>query len=125
MKLPVRFTARVVPGSGRGKHLGVPTFNLALEDIPKDLQEGIFAGSAEIDGKKYVAAIHYGPRPVFHDSETFEVHLVDSVLNESLETIIIFLKERLRDVKDFPSKEALAEQIQDDIEKTRAIMGSL
>lgn len=118
------FSARTVSGRGRGKDLGIPTYNIDLQDVPKGLPEGIFAGSAEIEGKRYIAAIHYGPRPVFKDTTAFEVHLLDNAPERTPEKLVISLHERLRDVQDFPSAEEMLVQISQDIAATRAIMGA-
>lgn len=109
-------------GSGRGKEIGTPTMNLNLNDIPQEIEEGIYAGWAQIDEVWCMAAIHYGPRPVFQDSLTFEVHLLDVEIGIPPEKLNIALVERLRDVLNFPSAEALFAQIQRDIEQTRGIL---
>ena len=46
--LPFSFNARVVTGFGRGsKELGCPTANL---DVPVDLESGVYAGYARVEG---------------------------------------------------------------------------
>jgi riboflavin kinase / FMN adenylyltransferase len=117
-----RFTAGVVSGSGRGKNLGTPTLNLNLADVPSSLQEGIYACFATIDGMREQAAMHYGPRPVFKDTTSCEVHLLDRTLTSAPASVTVEIIERLRDVQDFPSPAALMDQIARDIERTRAIL---
>ena len=119
---PNRFRAKVISGRGRGRDLGFPTYNMDLQNVPKTLEEGIYAGSAEIDGKVFPAAMHYGPRPVFRDSKAFEVHLIDVTPETDPEEMIIDIKKRLRDVQDFPSVEEMLKQITHDVDTTRAIM---
>ncbi len=116
------FTARVVSGSGRGKDIGAATMNVDLSDVPKDLEEGIFAVMVNVDGKDLKAAMHYGPRPVFQDSKSCEVHVIDEVILHAPHTIEVTIVERLRDVTDFPSKDALMEQITKDVEQARGIL---
>lgn len=118
---PIRFTATIIRGSGRGKDLGIPTFNLNLHEIPSDVTRGIYAGSVSIDGLNVPAAMHYGPRPVFQDSDSFEVHVLGNV-NDDLHALDVTLVARLRDVQNFASAEAMLRQIEDDIAATRAIM---
>ncbi len=120
----IRFHAVIVSGSGRGKRLGIPTYNLDLSAVPSDLSEGVYAGSVEILGKSYIAAIHYGPRPVFKDTKTFEAHLIDGAPDTEPTELDIIVQERLRDVLDFPTPEAMLIQIEGDINRTRAIMGT-
>lgn len=139
----MQFTARVITGSGRGKGLGTPTLNLDLQDVPADLAEGIYAGRVEwrvkneelrvgmtesIRNSSFVirncaAAIHYGPRPVFNDSLSFEVHLLDADVPSAPPSVMVTVLERIRDVRNFPSPEELKTEIARDIERCRAILG--
>jgi riboflavin kinase/FMN adenylyltransferase len=119
---PLSFTAPLIKGSGRGKSLGVATMNLDLKDVPKDLSEGIYACFALSDGKRYKAAMHYGPRPVFKDTPSCEVHLIDEMIKTAPKDVTVIVIERLRDIADFPSKEALMAQIADDIARARGIL---
>jgi FAD synthase len=104
--------------------LKVPTINLELADVPPSLMHGIYACSAVIGGKTYKSAVHYGPRPVFKDSESFEVHILDAAIPDPPETLELTVVARLRDVENFPDAEALKAAIADDIAAVRAILGS-
>jgi len=133
----MRFTASVIRGSGRGKDLGYPTINLSLADIPPELEHGIYAcfvswkreapaperssvrGTAG-SGKR--AVVHYGPRHVFQEGAAFEVHVLDTVMDEPPETLEIEMARKLRDVRAFASVEALKEQIGRDCEDARRIL---
>ncbi len=121
---PITFTAAVTAGAGRGKTMGIPTLNVSLADVPSHVQEGVYAGLVNIRSESHFAAIHYGPRPVFHDSKTFEAHLLDTTHLEAPKTVTITLVARLRDVRNFPSPEELVAQIDRDIARTRAILKS-
>jgi riboflavin kinase / FMN adenylyltransferase len=116
------FTARVVLGAGRGKGLGTPTMNLDLAAVPQDLQEGIYACYATVEGKRELAAMHYGPRPVFKDTTSCEVHLLDRIVVHAPETLTVQVIAYLREVRDFPSTDALMAQIHRDIQDARAIL---
>lgn len=116
------FSARLVTGRGRGRTIGTPTLNVDLNDVPVGIPEGIYAGWTRIDGFWTMAAIHYGPRPVFQDSVSFEIHLLDIKVMEQPERIEIVLVERLRAVLNFNSVEELITQINQDIEQTRGIL---
>ncbi len=118
MEQSLTFTARVISGAGRGKRLGTPTMNMNLADVPHDLAEGIYV--CRTDGES--AVMHYGPRPVFRDTTSCEVHLLDRVLERAPDTIIVEVIHKLRDVRDFPSPEALMAQIADDIAQARGIL---
>lgn len=116
------FIANIIQGAGRGRKIGAPTINIRLEDIPSSIEEGIYAGWINIDETWCPAAIHYGPRPVFKDSRAFEVHVLDRTIDTPPSSATIALVQRLRDVQDFPSTEALMAQIHDDIGQTRDIL---
>jgi riboflavin kinase / FMN adenylyltransferase len=119
---PLRFSGHTVRGDSRGKSLGYPTINVDLQDVPHDLEHGIYACWSEVDGKRYRAAVHYGPRPVFSAGIAFEVHLLDSVLESLPATITVDVVQRLRDVKNFDDAESLKTAIADDVTRTRAIL---
>lgn len=114
--------AVVIPGRSRGRRIGIPTLNIDLRAIPKELEHGIYACWITVNGKRLMGAMHYGPRPVFKDSETFEVHVLDAALAESPKTVDIEIVARIRDVENFASTEALKETIAADIAAVRAIL---
>ena len=140
--LSITFTAHATAGSGRGVLLGYPTINLRIEDVPSNIEEGIYAGYVDVVryasrvGKQeqakritsneqratFSAAIHYGPRLLYNDSTAFEIHLIDAELEAAPDTITVEMVARLRDVENFPSENALKEQIAMDISEARAIL---
>ncbi len=103
--------------------MGIPTVNLHLEDVPSGLLEGIYACWVTMNGTKIMGALHYGPRPVFHDSVSCEVHLLHTELRDAPEELTIEPVGRLRDVRDFRSPEELRAQIEHDVADTRAMLG--
>ncbi|OGJ58422.1 hypothetical protein A2635_02685 [Candidatus Peribacteria bacterium RIFCSPHIGHO2_01_FULL_51_9] len=120
----MQFTAYVVTGAGRGKKIGTPTLNVNLDDVPKKLKEGIYACRVQWkvgDGRWADAVLHYGPRPVFKDSLSCEVHILDEHIEHSPDMITIDIMKYLRPVLDFPSPQALKKQIEKDIEEARNI----
>ena len=125
MNLPLTIhSAKVVSGAGRGRKLGIPTINVDPSCAPEELSQGIYACFAVVGDKKYMGAMHYGPRPVFHDSFSLEVHIIDAVLETVPETIDLSIVSYIRDVQDFPTTEALLARIEKDIHETRAILHS-
>jgi len=119
------FSARTVHGAGRGRRdLKCPTINLDLRDVPAQLSEGIYACEAIADngGKFEQAVMHYGPRPVFRDSVSCEVHLLDSVPRGKPETLAVRVVARIRGIEDFPTPQALREKIEDDIARARVLL---
>lgn len=118
----MHFTARVVRGEGRGKGLGTPTINLAIESIPKNIVHGIYAGWVTIDNQKFPAAMHYGPKPFYKEDVSFEVHAIDTALGEIPENVDIALVKKLRDIQNFSSEAALKRQMQMDIAEARRFL---
>lgn len=118
------FTARTVRGSGRGRHMGIPTINLHLQDIPEDMREGVYAAWVTMGNHRYAAALHYGPRPVHGDTPSCEVHLLDTEIASVPGSIRIHPVEFLRKVRDFPDEAALIAAIHNDIAHARTILTS-
>ena len=112
----------LVSGSARGRRIGIPTLNIELASAPKELAYGIYACLIFFGGATYKGGMHYGPRPVFKDTETFEVHVLDAVIDEPPSTIDLKVIAKIRDVKDFPSTEALKEAIAEDFRITRMLL---
>ncbi|HVW66792.1 MAG TPA: riboflavin kinase [Candidatus Peribacteraceae bacterium] len=121
---PVVFTAPVVSGSGRGKDLGIATMNLELDSVPSELTEGIYACFVMFDGKRYMAGMHYGPRPVFKDTRSCEIHILDEWIEKTPDALEVLVVGRIRDVADFPSVDDMLKQIEDDIANVRAILSA-
>lgn len=81
---PFRLRGRVVPGARRGKELGFPTANLALDDDYQLPADGVYTVRAELqlpDGRMLTkgGAANVGIRPQFDDGDarTVEVHVLD------------------------------------------------
>ena len=118
MQKNICFTSKVYKGEGKGKSLGAPTMNLDLSNVPSDLLEGVYAVFVLEGETKHPATMHYGARPTLGFDPSCEVHLLGSLQNEQ-ETITVEVIQKLRDVQDFGSEEALKKQIAEDIEKAR------
>ena len=126
MGRPYRLRGQVVPGAGRGRVLGFPTVNLAVEPgrvLPGD---GIYAGWAEVEGERYAAAINIGVRPTFESEEpqrAVEAYLLDFEGQLYGQTLALTFVERLRPERRFGSAEELTEQIARDVAATRRVLG--
>lgn len=120
--MPLSFDAHIITGSGRGKGLGSPTMNLDTHEVPAELAEGVHAVFAHIDGTQYDAVMHYGPRPVFADSLSCEVHLLDTTLTQAPEHLTVDVVGKLRDVFHFASPDDLKMQIALDIANAKKLL---
>lgn len=117
----------VVAGHGRGKGLGYPTAN--LRTWPRLLLpgQGIYAGVAEHQGRRYRAAIDVGTNPTFGvEPLHVEAFLLDYEGNEITgDPLAVEFWARLRDEVRYGSVDELVAAIAEDVAKTRAMVGGL
>lgn len=122
---PIEITGTVVRGDERGRKLGWPTANLALDDTSNTLPDGVYSGiarlqTAEGNHIKYAAAISVGTNPTFAgDDSRFEVHILDfdgNIYGQKLTILPITL---IRPTLTFNSASSLVDQIQSDIDLIR------
>lgn len=115
----------VVRGDGRGRELGFPTANLALDDgdLPED---GIYAAWARIDDdpRQWAGSVSVGVNPTFvGDRERrVEVHLHDADLDLYGRRLVVTLVAFLRPTLCFDTVEALIAQTSDDVTRCRALL---
>jgi len=109
----------VQKGASRGKELGYPTANIALQE---DVPHGI-----------YISTIRIGTSSVWHpaitfvgDAKTFEESLVQAEtyifdFNEDIydTRVTINLLEKIRENKKFDTVDALIKQIEHDVSQAR------
>jgi riboflavin kinase/FMN adenylyltransferase len=91
---------------------------------------GIYAGAATVGGRKVPASVGVGVAPTFGGEEgtspvTIEAYLLDFEGEIYGETIRLEFWKRLRDELKFESVEALIEQMDKDVEETRALTTGL
>jgi len=114
----------VISGHGRGKGLGFPTAN--LRTWPRLLLpgQGIYAGIAELDGRRYRTSIDVGTNPTFGTEPLHtEAFLLDYEGDDLRgQPLSIGFWERLRDEIRYDSVEELVAAIGVDVERTRALV---
>jgi riboflavin kinase/FMN adenylyltransferase len=118
---PYRIRGIVTHGAGRGAKIGFPTANLAGIDtlLPA---AGVYGGRAWVSGERWPAAINLGTSPTFGDSNVrVEIHLIGQ--NESLygQPMEVDFVARLRDIRPFPSVDALVEQLRADVAQAKQL----
>lgn len=120
-----------VHGSGRGRELGFPTANIALDDSVKRPADGIYAAwvrvSPPVSGREsHMAAVHVGPVPTFNVStSTIEVHLLDFGDQDLYgSTFSVELVKKIRDVETFLSTDDLKDAIAADCRAVRHYFAS-
>jgi riboflavin kinase/FMN adenylyltransferase len=118
---PYRIRGMVTHGAARGAKIGFPTANLDAIDtlIPAN---GVYAGRTYVDGRSHWSAIHIGPNPTFSEHlPKVESHLLNfegSIYGEAIEVDFI---SRLRDIRQFETPRQLTDQLDLDVQSTRAI----
>lgn len=120
---PMSYSGRVIHGERRGRHLGFPTANIALNPalmVPKD---GVYAVWATVDHIRYSAVANVGGRPSFEsDGRLLEVYLIDYDGELYDRPLTVEFVERLRSVRRFDTPSALVAQIQRDVERSRRLL---
>jgi riboflavin kinase / FMN adenylyltransferase len=117
-----RVRGRVGKGAGRGKGLGFPTLNVAL-DPGQDVRHGIYAMRVDHGGRCYHAAGYVGTSPTFGDNApVLEAYLLDFTGDLYGEEVEIEFIAFLRGDQTFASSEALAAQMRRDCDDARAIL---
>lgn len=121
---PYRTCGTVVHGEARGRTFGYPTAN--LEKISTLLPaHGIYACRAWVGAETFPAAVHIGPNVTFHENHSkVEAHLLDFTGDLYGKTLTLQWLSKLREIVSFPSAEALAAQIQKDIQDVRRVVSA-
>lgn len=113
----------VVTGTGRGRDLGYPTANLAVDPTLLIPADGVYAGRAFWEGRSAPGAVSIGANPTFPGGKRHvEVHLLDTSEELLGQEIRIQLLARLRDQTRFRAPDELAAAIGDDVTRTRALV---
>lgn len=115
----------VVRGQGRGGPLGFPTANLEPPDGMAVPGDGIYATWAQIGSQRYMAASSIGVRPTFENSDrAIEAFVLDFDGDLYGQQVRLEFVRRLRDEVKFDSIESLKEQVDRDVDNTKAALQS-
>ncbi|KAG8176543.1 hypothetical protein JTE90_014887 [Oedothorax gibbosus] len=121
--LPYFCSGPVCRGFGRGsKDLGCPTANFdyrVIEALPSELDCGIYYGFASVEGFEGVhkAVLSIGWNPYYkNDKKSVETHILHDFGTDFYgRAMKLVMLGHIRPERDFPSLEALIEEIQNDI----------
>jgi riboflavin kinase/FMN adenylyltransferase len=111
-------------GDARGRELGVPTANLAIDAASVRPARGVYAGFAMLaDGRRVPAAISVGWNPTFGEGRpiTVEAHLLDFTGDLYDQELRLEFRRFLRHELRFDSVDELIAQMQLDIAQTREL----
>ena len=112
----------VIRGAARGRALGFPTANIAL-DPDNALRHGIYAVRAVVDGRRHDAVASFGRRPQFdHGAPLLEVMLFDFSGDLYGKTLAIEFVGFIRPEQKFASVEALKMRMDTDATEAQALL---
>lgn len=105
-------------GDARGRLLGFPTVNQALEEGCVLPRFGVYAARVNLNGKEYPAVTNVGVRPTFGAPRPLaESHVIGFEGDLYGEGVAVALKRFLREERKFDSSEALIAQMRADAEQ--------
>ena len=124
-------TGPVIKGDQRGRKIGFPTANIALETLQQPAF-GVYAVEIDVDEgratpqKRAGGVANIGIRPTFEKKDVLcEAHLFDSDCDLYGQRLLVRLKAFLRPEQRFSGIDALLVQIATDAEQARRILSDL
>ena len=124
-------TGTVIKGDQRGRKIGFPTANIALETLQHPAF-GVYAVEIDFDDgtatpqKRAGGVANIGTRPTFEKQDVLcEAHLFDSDFDLYGQRLLVRLKAFLRPEQRFSGMDALLAQISTDAEQARRILSDL
>ncbi len=113
---PYQISGEVYHGDGRGRKIGFPTANIALDEPDKLIPaQGVYAVDVIAEKKRYKGMMNIGIRPTFEfDSLTLEAHLFNFVGLLYGKTLTVHFKKFIRNEMKFSSISELIEQLKKD-----------
>jgi len=109
------FSARVIPGKGRGKTLGFPTANLNAQGI--DLGHGVYLVELQIEEKLYTGLMHFGFKETFQEEPSLEILIKGLARDIYGQEVAVRVVRKIRDIKRFVSVPDLQKQIETDVKE--------
>ena len=119
------FKGIIVHGDGRGRKLGFPTANLAVDNEDKLIPaKGIYAAECIVENEKHFGLLSLGRRPTFHkDGEIIpEFYIFDFDKDIYDEVMQVNMVEKIRDEEKFSSVDELIIRMKKDEETGRKIL---
>jgi riboflavin kinase/FMN adenylyltransferase len=121
---PHRLEGVVVRGDQRGREIGFPTANLMTARHTAIPADGVYAAWLIRGGQRLPAAVSIGTNPTFAATERrIEAYVLDFAGDLYGERLALDFVARLRQMEKFSNVEALVDAIDDDVARTRAILG--
>jgi riboflavin kinase/FMN adenylyltransferase len=122
---PFTIYGPVIHGAARGRTLGYPTANVAIDPLRVALRMGVYWTRFTVDGVTYPAATSVGTNPTFIHLEnppiSIETYLIDFDGDIYDKMVQIEFKKFLRDQIFFHSLENMVDQLAEDVEVVRGM----
>ena len=121
LTIPFSIIAPVEHGKGLGRHLGAPTFNQTPPTETLIPARGVYLTSCSIDNKDYFGLTNIGTHPTVDANAklNLETHLLDFEGDLYQKELCVKFLDYIRPELCFESKEALQQQIQQDIKAVK------
>ena len=117
------FMGEVILGAQRGRTLGFPTANIAIDRDKLLPKNGVYAVWFQVDDEILPAVANVGIRPTFDgQTKTVEVHVFDFAGDIYNQAVRVDWVAYIREERAFNGVEALVKQIQADSETARIIL---
>jgi riboflavin kinase/FMN adenylyltransferase len=114
---------RVVPGSARGRGIGIPTINLQIPAEKLLPPDGVYAVRVRGSLGEYDGMMNLGGRPTFGETARVpEVHMFEAGGDWYGADVAVELVARIRDTVRFSGVEALVQQLHRDAEMARVAL---
>lgn len=115
-------SGQIVSGQGLGKKALVPTLNLKVHDydLPK---EGVYATRTKIGDEWFDSVTFLGHRVTTDGTYAVETHLLDRDIGVVTGTLWVAFVGFIRENQKFNDLEILKKKIQEDIQKSKQILG--
>jgi riboflavin kinase / FMN adenylyltransferase len=118
---PFAIQGLVAEGDRRGRTIGFPTANIAVDQFHALPADGVYVCDAEVGGRRYGAVTNIGVRPTFDGTRRkVEAYLLDFVDDIYGEMLRLTPRQRLRGEIKFDGIAALVAQITADVAAARA-----
>jgi riboflavin kinase / FMN adenylyltransferase len=120
---PHEVVGTVVRGDGRGRTIGIPTANVAVDEGTAMPGRGVYAVTADVAGERHPGVANLGVRPTFGGEDpTLEVHVFDFDGDVYGAPIRVGFVDRIRDERRFDSVDDLVAQIHADMATGRRLL---
>ncbi len=117
----MKFSGTVVKGSGKANELfGLPTANVEL-GAPSELEPGVYAAWATVEGREYQAAAYVSPK----FPKLIEVHLFQFSGDLYGKLLEIQVLEKTSPHVDWVGPDHMKAKVKDDLKKVQAYFGQL